>query len=186
MLQRFGLRSGEYLLFVSRMTPENRAHVLVEAWRQAGRPRQLVLVGDAPYVDDYQRELAALCEGEADIVRTGYLFGDDYRDISQHCRLFVLPSGIDGTRPVLLDQMAFGNCVLVRDTPANMEVIGAAGAAFSDAGDVAALAQALRALDADPARVAQLREQALARVAERYSWDAVTDRYEALFRRLAS
>lgn len=184
VLSRFGLQSDGYILFVSRMTPENCAHVLVQAWKQAGRPRKLVLVGDAPYVDNYQRTLAAQCEG-TDIVRTGYLFGDDYRDISRHCRFFVLPSGIDGTRPVLLDQMAFGNCVLVRDTPANLEVIGDAGARFSDADAVNTLAAALQALDADEARRTQLRAAAAARVAAQYSWDHVTDQYEALFRQLA-
>ena len=61
---------------------------------------------------------------------TGYLFGEEYREISSFCRFFVLPAGFDGTRQVLLDQMGFGNCVVVRDTPANMEVIGDAGLSF--------------------------------------------------------
>ena len=185
VLQRYGLEPGRYVLFVSRMTPENCAHVLVEAWRRAGSRLRLVLVGDAPYVDDYQQSLAQLCAGSGDIVRTGYLFGDDYRDISSHCRYFVLPSGIDGTRPVLLDQMAFGNCVVVRDTPANVEVVGDAGARFSDADPVATLAARLTELDADDGEVERLRAAALARVAQRYSWDRVTDQYEALFTQLA-
>lgn len=185
VLARFGLQSDGYVLFVSRMTPENCAHVLVQAWKQAGRPLRLVLVGDAPYVDAYQRELAGQCAG-TDIVRTGYLFGDDYRDISQHCRLFVLPAGIDGTRPVLLDQMGFGNGVLVRDTPANLEVIGEAGASFSDADPVASLAAQLTRLLADGAALAQLRSAALQRVAEHYSWERVADAYEALFSALSA
>lgn len=185
VLARFGLSPGEYILFVSRMTPENCAHVLVEAWQAAGCPRRLVLVGDAPYVDDYQNEIARLCEG-TDIVRTGYLFGDDYRDLSRHCRLFVLPAGIDGTRPVLLDQMAFGNCVLVRDTPANMEVIGDAGDSFSNDDPVASLATRLSALDGDDVEVARLRARALERVAAHYSWERVTDEYEKMFSRLAA
>ena len=58
------------------------------------------------------------------------LFGDGYASLSSHCLLFVLPSGVDGTRPVLLDQMGFGNCVVVNNTPANLEVIGDAGIWF--------------------------------------------------------
>lgn len=183
LLERFDLRSGEYILFVSRMTPENRAHVLIEAWKQSGSRRRLVLVGDAPYVDDYKQRVAALCEG-TDIVLTGYLIGEDYRRISTHCRYFVLPSGIDGTRPVLLDQMAFGNCVVVRDTPANMEVLGDAGLSFSDADDVASLAQMIRRLDDDDTTVHAMRQRAMDRVSSTYSWDAVTDQYEALFQTL--
>jgi glycosyltransferase involved in cell wall biosynthesis len=184
VLDRFGLQSGEYILFVSRMTPENCAHVLIEAYRRSGIRRKLVLVGDAPYVDDYKRQVEALAV-QAGAVMTGYLFGDDYREISAHCRHFVLPAGIDGTRPVLLDQMAFGNCVVVRDTPANLEVIGDAGVSFSDADDVESLAAVLRRLDGDDAEILRLRNAALERVQQTYSWERITTQYEELFRTLA-
>ncbi|MEO8653429.1 MAG: DUF1972 domain-containing protein [Ramlibacter sp.] len=183
VLDRFDLQPGEYILFVSRMTPENCAHVLVEAHRRSGSRRKLVLVGDAPYVDDYKQRVQQLAQ-QTGAVMTGYLFGEDYRQISVNCRYFVLPAGIDGTRPVLLDQMAFGNCVVVRDTPANMEVIGSSGASFSDADEVESLANVLRRLDADDAEVERLRSAALDRVRETYSWERVTDQYESLFRRM--
>ena len=48
---------------------------------------------------------------------TGYLFGEAYQQLSYHSRAFVLPTAIDATRPVLLDQMGFGKCVIVRNTP---------------------------------------------------------------------
>ena len=185
VLDRFGLKSGEYILFVSRMTPENCAHLLVEAHRRSGSRRKLVLVGDAPYVDEYKRRVQSLCDG-VDVLMTGYLFGSDYRQISAHCRYFVLPAGIDGTRPVLLDQMAFGNCVLVRDTPANMEVIGDAGLSFSDADELATLVTAIQWLDTDDAELERLRLAAARRVRQTYSWDRITDQYEALFGRLAN
>lgn len=185
VLERFGLEPGEYILFVSRMTPENCAHVLVEAHRRSGSRRKLVLVGDAPYVDEYKQRVQQLAR-DSGAVMTGYLFGADYRSLSVHCRYFVLPAGIDGTRPVLLDQMAFGNCVVVRDTPANMEVIGPAGASFSDADEVESLAAVMRRLDADDAEVERLRHAALERVQQTYSWERVTDQYEALFAQLAA
>lgn len=184
LMARYGLEPDRYILFVSRMTPENGAHVLVRAWQRSGSKLRLVLVGDAPYVDDYQRDLAVLCHG-TDVVRTGYLFGDDYRAISAHCRYFVLPAGIDGTRPVLLDQMGFGNCVVVRDTPANLEVIGDAGLTFADADPVDSLARTISTLEADDDVVARMRGRALSRVQSAYSWETVTEQYEALFRAVA-
>ena len=184
VLERFGLHSGEYILFVSRMTPENCAHILIDAHRRSGSRRKLVLVGDAPYVDDYRHMIQAMSAESGNCVMTGYLFGDDYRQISSHCAYFVLPAGIDGTRPVLLDQMAFGNCVVVRDTPANMEVIGDAGVSFSDQNDVASLADVIERLDGDPYIVESRRVRALERVSAHYSWERVTDQYEALFMRM--
>jgi len=76
--------------------------------------------------------------------------------------------------------------VLVRDTPANMEVIGDAGLSFSDADELATLVTAIQWLDTDDAELERLRLAAARRVRQTYSWDRITDQYEALFGRLAN
>jgi glycosyltransferase involved in cell wall biosynthesis len=184
VLERFGLEPDGYVLFVSRLTPENGAHVLIEAFKKSGTALKLAIVGDAPYADEYKQKLRGLLDPR--IVMTGYLFGEEYREISSFCRFFVLPAGIDGTRPVLLDQMGFGNCVVVRDTPANMEVIGDAGLSFDRRDDVESLRQVIDRLSGDEATVRRLGQSALRRVREVYSWERVTDEYEALFSRLVT
>jgi glycosyltransferase involved in cell wall biosynthesis len=178
-LRRFGLEPDRYILFVSRLTPENRAHVLLEAYRRAKVPLKCVIVGDAPYVADYKRALQAV--PTPGVVFTGYQFGEAYRALSCHCRFFVLPSGIDGTRPVLLDQMAFGNCVVVRGTPANLEVVGPAGVSFDPGDEVEALRATLEKVAADDALVARCRQEAFDRVTRLYDWERIVDAYEALF-----
>lgn len=182
VMQRFGLEADGYILFVSRLTPENGAHLLMEAFKASRSRLKLVIVGDAPYMEAYKRELAARVDPR--IVMTGYLVGDEYREISANCRFFVLPAGIDGTRPVLLDQMGFGNCVVVKDTPANLEVIGDAGISFDRRNELDSLRDRLEELSEDAQKVRHFRERALERVREAYSWDRVTDEYECLFRRL--
>lgn len=185
ILERFGLESNGYILYVSRLTPENRADLVIEAFLKSTTDLKLVIVGDAPYVGDYTEKVRAMCDGER-VIGTGYLFGDDYRQISCHARFFVLPSGIDGTRPVLLDQMGFGNCVVVRNTAANMEVIQDAGLFFDADRDVDSLSEIITTLSTDLAKIESYRAKAVERVQKAYSWDAVTDQYEALFVRLAA
>lgn len=182
VLERFGLEPEEYVLFVSRMTPENGAHLLIQAFKQAHTNLKLVIVGDAPYMDEYKRYVRSLSDER--VVLAGYLFGDDYRAISHGCRYFVLPSRIDGTRPVLLDQMGFGNCVVVMNSPANLEVIGDAGISFDQEDAIRSLKQVLERLSTDRAAIEGCRRLALSRVTDCYSWDRVTDQYEALFRDL--
>jgi len=181
VLEKFGLESDNYILFVSRMTPENSADVLMDAYLQSNSRKKLVIVGDAPYVDEYKLKVDAIAKDQPNIIVTGYLFGDDYRQISAHCSYFVLPAGIDGTRPVLLDQMAFGNCVVVRDTPANMEVIADAGLSFSKDDLINSLADVINTLENDNEKIKNLRELAMERVKTVYSWESVTDQYETLF-----
>lgn len=179
---RYGLKSDEYILFVSRLTPENKAHILIEAFKKSNTDLKLVIVGDAPYVDEYKEYLRSLCN--ENIIMTGYLFGEEYRQISCHCRFFVLPAGIDGTRPVLLDQMGFGNCVVVRDTPANMEVIGDSGVSFDDLREVESLRERIEELSEQYDKIKCFRQKAIERMKSIYSWERVTDQYEELFQQI--
>ena len=52
-LEKLGLESGEYFLYVSRLEPENNAHQVVEAFEKVQTSKRLVIVGDAPYAARY-------------------------------------------------------------------------------------------------------------------------------------
>jgi glycosyltransferase involved in cell wall biosynthesis len=184
-LRKYGLDRRKYVLFVGRMVPENRADLLIEAFRAVPRTAgmMLAIVGDAPYSVEYKRELAALADDR--VVFTGYAFMEEYRELSRHCLFYVLASGVEGTRPVLLDQMGFGNCVVVRDTAANSDVVADAGVKFEDAREKESLAERLNYLIGHPDVIEEYRGKAVKRVKEAFSWEKVTDQYEALFRDLA-
>ena len=48
---------GEYFLYVSRLEPENNGLLVREAFEQLSTSYQLALVGDAPYADEYIRQI---------------------------------------------------------------------------------------------------------------------------------
>jgi hypothetical protein len=73
--------------------------------------------------------------------------------------------------------------VLVNDHAPNVETIGDAGLTFSGRDGVASLTAELERLFDQPALVEEFRRRARDR-ARRYSWDAVTDQYEALLTRV--
>ncbi len=183
-LARYGLRSKDYFLYVSRLTPENAADVAIEAHFQSDVSQPLVVVGDAPYQAEYIARLKQLATRSPRVHLTGYLFGEAYRQLSYHARAFILPTAIDATRPVLLDQMGFGNCVIVRNTPGNLEVIADAGLSFEHSDPIASLAQVLRRVANEPALADSLGRRAQERVARFYDWEVITSRYEALFNEL--
>lgn len=185
-LEKHGLAPRRYVLFVGRLVPENRAELLIEAFRAVPRTSgvKLVIVGDAPYSDEYKRQLVALADDR--VVFTGYAFEEAYRELSRHCLFYVLASGVEGTRPVLLDQMGFGNCVLVRDSNANSDVVADAGIKFENAREKASLAEKMNYLIENPDMVEEYRGKAVKRVKEAFSWETVTDRYEELFRKLTT
>ncbi len=181
-LARFGLRPRGYILFVGRLVPENNAHVLLEAFSGLATDLRLVVVGDAPYEARYQDHLRARFGNDPRIVFTGYLFDEGYRELSRNAEIFVVPSEVGGSHPVLLEAICAGNCVVVNDHEPNLEVLGDAGLSYPGAEGAAGLRHTLRGLLDDPQRIVALRAAALERARGLRSWDAVTDAYEDLAR----
>ena len=183
-LARFSLEPRRYVLFVGRLVPENCAHHLVEAFRELPTDMRCVIVGDAPYAAAYIRSLKTTLDPR--VIFTGYLFGDGYRELLSNAYCVVETSEVGGTHPALLEAMAAGSCVIVNDTPENLETIGDAGFSYPGAMGAAGLRAVLERLLRDPALVTEQGARGLERVRARYSWAGVTDAYERLFRELTA
>ncbi len=181
-LDRWGLEPGGYFLFVSRLTPENSADLLLEGFALYRGPLKLVVCGSSNYEHAHYRRLRRLADGR--VIFTGARFGDAYVALSQGARVFVMPATIEATRLVLLDQMGMGSAILYRECAATREVVGDAAESFDGADPAAALAKKLETLGGDPARCAELGRLARLRARELYDWEVVTDRYEELFDKL--
>jgi len=173
-LTRFGLTPRNYLLAVGRMVPENGFQDLITAYRDAGCPMPLVVVGDAPYSESYKRSLREMAP--PGIIFTGYQFGAAYHELSSHAHAFLFGARVGGTHPVLVEQLAHGNFVVARWTESNAEVVADAGILFRDQAELTTL---LRGLPVQTRTVEKMRIAALSR-AKHYSWDAVCDAYESV------
>ena len=181
-LEKWELIPDQYILYVGRLVPENSIDLLIGAFRKIRTEKKLVIIGDAPYAEKYKRHLHEIADDR--VIFTGYAFGSDYSQLSSHSYLYVQPSGVDGTRPALLDQMGFGNCVLVRNSIVNMEVIGDCGCFFDRERKLTSLAEKLQELVESPETVTYFREKARSRIEQYYNWEWITDFYEDLFVRL--
>jgi glycosyltransferase involved in cell wall biosynthesis len=184
-LERLGLEPRKYVLFVGRLEPENNPHLLVEAFAripaERARGMKLVVVGGAPYAGEYIKQVHR--KGDPRVIFPGYVFGRGYWELQRHAYVFCAPTEVGGTHPVILEALAAGNCVLVNDHAPNVETVGDAGLTFSRAQGVPSLTAQLERLFDEPGIVAEYRRRARER-ARRYSWDAVTDQYEALLQRV--
>ncbi|MBI3732770.1 MAG: glycosyltransferase, partial [Chloroflexi bacterium] len=181
-LARWGLSPREYILFVGRLVPENCVHHLIGAFEGLNTTKRCVIVGDAPYADQTIAQLKETADPR--VIFTGYLFGEGYRELLSHAYAFVETAGEGGTHPALVEAMALGNCVIVHDTPENLETIGRAGLSYDGQRGAPALREALTSLLAAPARAADYGALARARARECFSWEQVTTAYETLFTEL--
>ena len=180
-LAPYGLERDRYLLYVSRMEPENNALLVVSAFREVITDMPLVMVGDAPYAREYVHQVRQAADSRVRFL--GFVYGDSYHALSANAYLHVQATEVGGTHPALVEAMGHRNAVVAHDVPEHREVLGDAGAYFGyrNAGD---LARQLQRLIDDPDRRADLQSRSEARVLERYGWDAVTDAYEDYFTEL--
>jgi glycosyltransferase involved in cell wall biosynthesis len=180
-VRRWRAEPNRYVLYVSRLEPENNAHLVIEAFKKVRTAYRLLVVGDAPYAHEYIRDLKARARGDKRIIFTGFVFGQDYRALQQNAYCYVHATEVGGTHPALLEAMGYGNCVLTLATPENIEAIGDAGIAYADELD---LTEKLQRVLRDGSLVQSYRHRAQARVQRYYDWDRVVDQYEQLFREM--
>jgi glycosyltransferase involved in cell wall biosynthesis len=176
-LAAFGLKRKGYILYVSRLEPENNALGVIRAYNQLNTDMPLVIVGDAPYAHDYKAQLRQAAS--RNVIFTGFQFGEAYEEFQSNCYCYVQATEVGGTHPALVESMSYGNCVIANGTPENLEVIGDAALSYPK-NDFSELARLLGEVIADSDLVAQYGEKARARALSRYSWDAVVARYETL------
>lgn len=179
-LNGFNLESGRYVLYVSRLEPENNPALVLRSWRKVRSDWPLVVVGDNPYDAGYLAGLKTL--GDDRVRFTGAIYGDGYWALQKHAGVFVFACEIGGVHPALIEAMAAGNAVLYLDTPENAETAGDAAIAYAKSEDD--LADKLQSLLNDPAQREQLALRARHRAEALYRWEAIAQKYETLFRRV--
>jgi glycosyltransferase involved in cell wall biosynthesis len=168
---------------VARFEPENHVEEIVAGYRRSAASRPLVVVGSAPYADEYTAAVHAAAGGDPRIRLVGGVWDQRLLDqLYAGALTYLHGHSVGGTNPSLLRAMGAGTATLGWDVSFNREVLGESGRFFGSAAELAPL---LEAAEADPADVASRAAQALVEAA-RYDWDEVAKRYEQLCERLAA
>jgi glycosyltransferase involved in cell wall biosynthesis len=177
-----GIGPGRYLLYVSRLEPENQADLVVEAYRDVPGDIPLLIVGDAPYAAGFRARLLELAAHDDRVRLPGAIYGDGYRDLQRGALAYIQATSVGGTHPALVEAMGAGNLVLAFGTPENVEVAGDVGLVFNARTQ---LTELLTRVVTDPhaPELDALRAAARRKAETTYSWDAVTSAYEGLFER---
>jgi glycosyltransferase involved in cell wall biosynthesis len=179
LLGEVGAQPRGYHLVVARFEPENHVEVIVEGYRRSAARLPLVVVGSAPYADEYTRRVHAAADDRVRFL--GGVWDQALLDqLYANCATYLHGHSVGGTNPSLLRAIGAGAATIAFDVSFNREVLGTAGRYFSTADHVAA---ELEAAEAQPEREQQ-RRAAAGPIASRYDWDDVARRYERLCERL--
>ena len=181
-LEKLGVIPERYFLYVSRLEPENNAHRVVEAFERVKSSKRLIVVGDAPYAEEYIQRVRA--SRDPRILFPGAIYGEGYRQLQAYAFCYIHATEVGGAHPALIEAMGQGSLIIANDTPENAEVLGNAGLLYPK-NQVESLAHYLQEVEDDPDKYAGFRAAALERARSVYSWDAVINRYAQLFLNLA-
>ncbi len=180
-LAELGLEPGGYHLVVARFEPENHVDLIVDGYVRSEATKPLVVVGSAPYADEYTRRVHSLADDRVRFL--GGVWDQELLDqLYAHSATYLHGHSVGGTNPSLLRAIGAGAAVTAFDCSFNREVIADAGRFFSTPEDVA---REIAGVEADPAGAARdgRRSRELARG---YDWDQVAAGYEELARSLAT
>ncbi len=181
LLQSLGVSPGNYFLQVTRFEPENNPLLTIQAFRRLQTSKKLVVVGGVPYESSYSRSIA----GEADerVILPGYIYDRELlNELWCNCFAYVHGNEVGGTNPALLQTMASGCFTLAIDVPFSHDVLLDAGIYFGKSPEELAAGMQWALHHAD--ELTLFKQKAVQRITAHYSWDHVTDQYEALFREL--
>jgi N-acetyl-alpha-D-glucosaminyl L-malate synthase BshA len=182
---QLGVTDEVVVLHSSNLRPVKRVGLLLEAVaRVRPRPsfRLVILAGEdfAPFAGDVRR---LGLEGRVDVLERVL----DIEDYLQVADLGLFASDCESFCLSILEAMCFGCPSVATHVGGIPEVVtdGVSGVLVPP-DDAVAVARALEALIADPARRSALGEAARHRAREHFSADVIVPRYEAIYRRVCA
>jgi glycosyltransferase involved in cell wall biosynthesis len=177
LLEGFGLMKQKYILYVSRMEPENNPDLVLRAYRKVQTDWPLVMVGGNCYDQPFVDHLKSLASDR--VIFTGPIYGEEYWQLLQNAGIYISACEVGGLHPALIEAMAARNAVLYLDTPENQETAGDCGLPFAKRSS--ALADQIARLLGDVGLRRRLEHRAEARAQDLFTWDGIVVQYEALF-----
>jgi glycosyltransferase involved in cell wall biosynthesis len=181
-LAAVGLEPGGYHLVVARFEPENHLDELVTGRLRSSALQPLVVVGGAPYAQEYENRVRARAAGDDRVRFLGPVYDNDLLDqLYAGATSYLHGHSVGGTNPSLLRAMGAGAPVTAWDVVFNREVTDGAARFVRDTDGVAA---ALDADEHDPVAAKERGELLRERARTAYVWDEVAGAYEQLCRRL--
>lgn len=171
--------SARQLLNIGRLSPQKRLNLLVAA--MADLPDcQLTLVGDGEERSRLEAQVKRL--GLTNVTFTGSKSPAETLAYYQAADIFVIPSEREGMPLVVLEAMAGGLPIVAAQVPGLQELVDGVGV-LVDQPQASVLAEVIQRLLSDKSQLDRLSRQSV-QTARGYSWERLTDAFEALYKEL--
>ena len=174
----------KYWLVIARLEPDQHIATIVNAYLHGTSAKPLVIVGDfssKKYEQEVEEALNDAPPGK-EVILTGGIYDQPALTMLRHnCCAYIHGHSKGGTNPSLLDAMIHKNIIIAHDNKFNRGVCEDLALYFKGAED---LQRHMRAIEDDPSRYANLKDEVYERVTAEYSWERVADEHDSFFKAL--
>jgi glycosyltransferase involved in cell wall biosynthesis len=176
-LKKHGLIPRQYILAVGRIALEKGFDYLIDTFlAMPDNPYRLVIAGGIDHKTSYSQSICEKAKKHDNIILTGFVKGEELRQLYSHAKLFVLPSYNEGFSLALLEAMNYKLPVLVSDISA-MKAAKLPADSYFQAGNRDDLLQKLQQKLAAPDSLADYDLFA-------YNWEKIAVQTTGIYRQL--
>lgn len=180
LIERFNIKPKEYFLQITRFEPENNPLLTIQAYKRLNTNKKLLIIGGVPYESDYLKSIYKEVAGHSNIILPGPIYDNELlNEIWCNCFAYIHGNEVGGTNPALLQTMASGCFTIAIDVSFSHDVLNDSGIFFEK--NAISLAKQMHWALNHEQELAVYKDKACERIRLHYSWDKVTDNYEALF-----
>ena len=184
LIAKFNLLPEEYILYLGRLVPEKRADILIEAFLKLEEKNlKLVIAGDDPNETSYINQLKDNSKENINIVFTGAVFNDEKNALLQHCKIFCIPSELEGLPITLLEAMSYGKLCIASNIEANKEALAECGLYF-DVNNSQHLAGVINDSMKNYNMYKYMRNSSIQRIDEKFTWKIISNKFEEYYNSL--
>lgn len=177
---KYGLEKESYILFLGRIVPEKGIHYLIEAFNKVKTDKKLVIAGGASDTSSYYLKLKNNTKFNKDIIFTGFVQGDELKELYSNAYIYCLPSDLEGMPLSLLEAMSYKNCCLTSDIRECTEVYKDKGISFKK-GNVEDLQKKLSYLCKNKEIVNEYKKRSQDFILKKYNWDEIVTKVLKLY-----
>jgi len=186
--EKFGLGDAPFILFMGRLNAIKGPDILLQAFCNISdnlKKHHLVFAGPDGGMLPRLKEMVEEYHIRNRVHFTGYLGGADKSQAYHAAELLVIPSRQEAMSIVVLEAGVTGTPVLITDQCGFDEVLSAGGGQVVSA-TVQGLQKGLSEILKDPIKLKAMGQELNKHICTHFTWDNITDKYLALYRRTVS
>lgn len=177
ILEQYGLEKGGYYLYLGRLVQDKNPDYLIKSYLKADvKGAKLVIAGANDADPKYVNYLHNLANNDPRIIFTGAVYGLDKETILKQCKVFCIPSTIEGLAITLLEAMSYAKPVIASNIEANKEGLGDNGI-WVKAEDVDSLCNAILYCEKNVDKLRHEADKNRKRIEEFFTWNRISNMY---------